>query len=90
MRSFDVSGNGKELSAPYSEFYIVVNESSEIVDYNYLAFPLHYDSYAAWRVPVGTKLHVPVEIVKFLHAHGNKTKMGPANSAPESGAVIVR
>jgi hypothetical protein len=90
IRDFEVIGDGPAIANSQEIFYVVVNDSTEIVDYNYLAVPLHYDSYAAWRVPVGTKLHVPVEIVRYLNAHGKRTTMGPADGAPQRDAVVIR
>jgi hypothetical protein len=88
MRHYELVGGGVELEKA-SNFYVLLNAATEKVDYNYLANPLNYASYAKDRVQGDVKLDVPIEILNFLHKRGKNAAVGPVNLAPRVDAILI-
>ena len=69
-------------------YFVVLNSSTEEIDYGYRWDALDYEKYAKVRVFRYARPQVPTEIVKYLQKRGKQARLGPSNQAPTSGAII--
>ena len=75
--------------ATESNFYLVLNEEANKVQYSYFNNPLDFEKYGGGRSKESYVLEVPGEIAKYLMLRAKHVEMGTRAKSPSKDTVVI-